>query len=906
MTRPHRIRYIVMLLVAVLGVILTYQGERILQDIEHSRIAARFHLAADSHADDVAHAYAEVSEALLNLYRFAENAKEPDWKSLHRFAGTTLETTGINSFCWYKKFPVPVALPATGEQSYFYPLKYVLLPPGVETGASRNDLCSAWPIYGEQIRAVARKPYHVGLSQIHTSDPRLNDDILLAIPLYRDDANPEEGKLDEADVIGVVAVTFSLRKKFIATHTEVRESSFQTFLLDYWQSPGNQVLASWIKEGVPDESLKSYLTHSRDFELGDRILSLRIEALPSWVSANSMPGVDYVFPLGILLTALLMLPLWILFDRIERFRRLEVSNQDNVTQLKTTRDWVEKLSAVVDQSPVSILITDTNHRIEYVNRKFTETTGYASGEVCGHPARLLRPNEGSHEIYETMYTTAERGEKWQGEFQTRRRDGSLFWESAQMFSLIDAEGKTLNYVVIKEDITARREAQRRIEDLAFHDVLTGLPNRALLLEHFNLMQAQAQRAKTRIAVMYMDLNRFKSINDSLGHAAGDKLLWAITDRIRSCLCESDTLGRQGGDEFIALISGIADSEMAARVAEKINLQMFAPFEVQNTLLATSFSIGIAVYPDNGDSFDVLLQRADIAMYHAKRSGQGDYCFYTEQMEKKALENFVLENRLRKALENREFVLHYQPQFDLETQTFIGVEALVRWRKPDGELVPPGSFIPVVEETGLIIPLGRWILEEACRQAQCWRQMGFPHFTVAVNLSAAQFRQANFVDNVINALLLSNIDPDWIELELTESILLRNTEEALATVRQLKDIGIRLSIDDFGTGYSSLSYLSHLSVDKLKIDQSFVRNLERQSENAAIISAIVQMAHSLKLKTIAEGVESEQHACILKELHCDEIQGYWIARPMPADALTEFIKQKTGVLLPSAAVTEEAE
>ena len=317
-------------------------------------------------------------------------------------------------------------------------------------------------------------------------------------------------------------------------------------------------------------------------------------------------------------------------------------------------------------------------------------------------------------------------------------------------------------------------------------------------------------------------------------------------------------------------------------------------------MSTSFSIGVALFPDDGEDFDLLLQKADTAMYHAKEAGRNAHRFFTEQMNEKAVERLQLETRLRMALENKEFVLHYQPQIDLCSGAIIGVEALIRWRCPEGELISPGRFIPVAEESGLIVPIGNWVLGEACRQTREWQKAGLAPFVVAVNLSAAQFRRHDLINNVINALVLSDLDSQWLELELTESIMIRDAEATLDTVRRLKALGVKLSVDDFGTGYSSLAYLKRFAVDKLKIDQSFVRDLVGDPEDAAIVRAIIQMAHSLKLKTIAEGVESEAQSELLREFQCDEIQGYWLTRPMPADELADFIRNYQGSKLPAEA------
>jgi diguanylate cyclase (GGDEF)-like protein len=478
---------------------------------------------------------------------------------------------------------------------------------------------------------------------------------------------------------------------------------------------------------------------------------------------------------------------------------------------------------------------------------------------------------------------------WQGEVWIQRKNGEVFPAWLGVSVVHEHDGRPKYFVYIYSDMTERKEAQRRIELLAHHDPLTGLPNRLLLRDRVEQAQAQASRMHSRVALMYLDLDRFKTINDSLGHPVGDEMLKEVVTRLKSCVRDSDTISRQGGDEFIILLNDVRDSDAVSRVAEKIHQRMAEPMKVQHHLLTTSFSIGVALYPDDGQDFDILLQKADTAMYHAKEAGRNGHRFFTDQMNQKVVEHLTLETQLRRALENREFVLHYQPQIDLQEGTIIGVEALIRWNSPESGLVSPARFIPVAEDSGLIVPIGDWVLGEACRQARQWQEAGLPPFVMAVNLSGVQFKRQDLINSVINALVLSELDSQWLELELTESILIQDAEATLDSVRRLKALGVKLSVDDFGTGYSSLTYLKRFDVDKLKIDQSFVRDLVSDPEDAAIVRAIIQMAHSLKLRTIAEGVESEEVASLLRVFHCDEIQGYWLARPMPASELEGFVR-----------------
>lgn len=431
------------------------------------------------------------------------------------------------------------------------------------------------------------------------------------------------------------------------------------------------------------------------------------------------------------------------------------------------------------------------------------------------------------------------------------------------------------------DITERKAAEAHVDYLAHHDALTGLPNRLLLRERFSLAAAWAERNARKVALLFLDLDHFKAINDSLGHPAGDALLQLIADRLRLCARDTDTISRLGGDEFLIVLADIDDAAGINAVADKLLSQLAEPFELEGRELTNTLSLGIAVFPDDGRDFDTLLQKADTALYQAKEAGRNTCRFYTEQMNVDALERLQIKAALHHALQNQEFELHYQPQIDLASGRVIGCEALLRWRRSDGAMVPPFRFIPHAEESGLIVPIGDWVLQEACHQAMRWQATGLPAITMAVNLSAVQFHRGDIEKNVLDALSASRLAPDLLELELTESLLLANTEAVLDSARRLKSLGVQLSIDDFGTGYSSLAYLKRFAVDKLKIDQSFVRDIVSDPEDAAIVRAIIGMAHALKLKVIAEGVETADIARFLGLYLCHEAQGYHYARPMPA-------------------------
>jgi diguanylate cyclase (GGDEF)-like protein len=439
-----------------------------------------------------------------------------------------------------------------------------------------------------------------------------------------------------------------------------------------------------------------------------------------------------------------------------------------------------------------------------------------------------------------------------------------------------------------QDVTERMLAKERIQFLAHHDALTGLPNRILLRDRFEQALHFAERGKARVAMLFLDLDNFKIVNDTLGHATGDSLLQALVSRISRCVRETDTVSRQGGDEFILLLNDIPDIESVERVANAILGELAEPIEIEGRILNTSCSIGVSLYPEDGHDFDTLMQKADAAMYNAKEAGRSTYRFFNEEMNLSAHEHLLLQNRLYQALTRGEFSLVYQPQLELGTGRVFGVEALLRWYSPELGHIPPGRFIRVAEDSGIIVPIGAWVLQEACRQVKAWQAAGLPELSVAVNLSALQFRRGNLIETVASALRESGIAPHLLELELTESILLQDVEHTLTTVRQLKALGVRLSIDDFGTGYSSLSYLKRFTVDKLKIDQSFVRDISTDPDDAAIVRAIIQLANSLRLGTIAEGVETTEQLEFLQREGCQEIQGYFFSHPLAAENLRAFL------------------
>lgn len=541
-----------------------------------------------------------------------------------------------------------------------------------------------------------------------------------------------------------------------------------------------------------------------------------------------------------------------------------------------------RFRTIFDNVNDAIFIHDADSgRLLMVNRRMREM--YRVGDIAVESIALERISEGRPPYgqveAEGWMRAAAAGMPQQFEWLARGWDGELFWVEVAIrrASLSDGQDRLL---VVVRDISERKVAQARLEFLAHHDPLTELPNRLLLGDRIGQAITLAEREQQRVALLFIDLDQFKTVNDSLGHAAGDRMLKDVAKRLRQCVRESDTIARLGGDEFIIVLNNPRDADAVVEVAEKIQKVMTAPLFINDQEINSSLSMGIALYPDDGDDFDTLLKKADTAMYHAKQSGRSAYRFFAARMNAEAVAHLALRSGLHRALERGEFELHYQPQVSLNGGRLIGAEALIRWNHPERGLVMPGEFIPVAEDSGLIVPMGDWVLRQACRQAALWQAQGHK-LTMAVNLSALQFRRGDLEKAVGEALAESGLDPAALELELTESIMIQDHEAVMDMARRLGRMGVQLSIDDFGTGYSSMAYLKRFAVDKLKIDQSFIKDVHTDNDSAAITRAIIQMAHSLNLTVIAEGVEDEAAGAFLRDHGCDQAQGYLYGRPMTA-------------------------
>jgi len=551
-------------------------------------------------------------------------------------------------------------------------------------------------------------------------------------------------------------------------------------------------------------------------------------------------------------------------------------------------DRQQRLAAkVFEASTEAILITDTHNRILAVNQAFTQITGFTEQEVLGQPPSMLASGQHGEAFYTDMWNTLRERGQWSGEIWNRRKNGEAFPEWLNISVLSDERGQISHYIALFTDISERKEHEARIQHLAEYDALTDLPNRILVNDRLQQAIRQAERHGGQLAVLFVDLDHFKNINDTLGHNSGDALLRQVAERLSNAVRDLDTVGRTGGDEFVLILPAISQPDEAAQVAERILRAMRPPFDIDGNQLVVGCSIGISLLPDDGQDIQTLLMNADLAMYHAKAHGRNTFRFYTREMNTQVAERLQMENRLRRALEQNELFLVFQPQYAIDSPQLLGCEVLLRWQDPEEGLIMPSRFIPVAEDCGLIVPLGNWVLRQACQQMAHWRETGLPLPRIAVNVSARQLARFDFIDEVRDVLQSTGLPGHCLEIEVTESTLMEDADLAARQLAILKAMGIRLSVDDFGTGYSSLAYLKRFAPDTIKIDRSFVNDLPADSEDAAIVSAIIHLARALDMATMAEGVETEEQRSFLAQLGCSGMQGYLLGRPLPAE---QFVKQ----------------
>jgi diguanylate cyclase (GGDEF)-like protein/PAS domain S-box-containing protein len=638
--------------------------------------------------------------------------------------------------------------------------------------------------------------------------------------------------------------------------------SFKTFFIS--------ILILWIFQQLVTRHLGVMATYARNFDLSKPEVALKLERIENPNLRDELTDVT---------------------DAINEMRTKLI---DDISRQEKDAKEIKKLSMAIEQSPSSVLICNRNWKIEYANSKFIQLTGYSIDTIFGkHPKEVsdtgISVEENEH-MWENVQLQVQRVGVWQGEMHSTRSSGEKFWEQIIVTPIKDESGHPTHYLILGEDISIRKRYEQQLLRQANYDILTGLPNRMLALDRLKLALAQARRENQLVGLMFLDLDNFKHINDTMGHDSGDTLLIEASRRISSCLRGTSTVARLGGDEFLVILPSLDDAEDTELVASRILQTFTAPFLLGNQEVFISTSIGIAIYPTDSDSSSALLQHADSAMYQAKNKGKSSFKRFLPEMNEHSLERVQMETRLRRALELSELQLYYQPIVNVKTGDILGAEALIRWNNPAMGLVSPDKFIPLAEETGLIIPIGEWVLQTACYDISTWREATGIDLTIAVNVSPRQFRDSNFVQTVLKTLETNRLDAKNLELEITERLILDDSIETSQILNTLDIEGVRLSVDDFGTGYSALGYLKSYPFDTLKIDKSFVQDVIKETEDAALVKAIITMAHSLGLKVIAEGVEEREQLTFLENHGCDYAQGYFFSRPIPVDDFSNWLHE----------------
>lgn len=564
-------------------------------------------------------------------------------------------------------------------------------------------------------------------------------------------------------------------------------------------------------------------------------------------------------------------------------RELQSALQERDMALSLSQRHLRLAEKIIETSLEGIMVTDAHGTIQMVNPAFTRLTGYTLAEIAGKKPNMLNSGVHDRQFYEAMWTELRSSGQWYGEIWNRHKDGKLHPELLTITAITNDKGRTTHYAALFSDITELKENEERIRRLAYFDNLTGLPNRRLFNDRLAVALAHAHRSRQNLAVMFLDLDRFKRVNDSLGHEIGDCLLKEVACRIRGCIREDDTVARVAGDEFFILLPEVAGADEAAKTARRIIDAIKRPIAVDGRDLLVTSSLGVSLYPDDGTTAEALIKNADAAMYRAKDLGRNSFQLYTPSINARSFEHLAMEHSLHRALERNEFLLYFQPVIDLNSGRVVAAEALLRWQHPDLGLISPAEFIPIAEETGLILPIGDWVIRTGCEQLRAWQAQGLRPVSVALNMSGQQFRQQNPAAQARRILHETGIDPALLTFELTESVIMKDAETTIAMLQQIHSMGCAIAIDDFGTGYSSLSYLKRFPVSALKVDRTFVHDVPKDKDAAAIVSAVINLAHNLRLTVVAEGVETEEQLHFLREQGCDYVQGYLLGGPVSAEA-----------------------
>jgi diguanylate cyclase (GGDEF)-like protein/PAS domain S-box-containing protein len=563
----------------------------------------------------------------------------------------------------------------------------------------------------------------------------------------------------------------------------------------------------------------------------------------------------------------------------------------DISERKKNEDWMRLAAKFLDNTTEALLVTDAEGTIIEVNTAFEEMAGFKREEVLGENPRILKSDRHDKAFYEKMWEQLNARGHWQGEIWDRRKNGEVYPKWLSISTVHDERGKLTHYVAISADISDVKQNQERLEYLAHYDQLTGLPNRLLFNDRLQQAIRHATRTQQQVAVIVLDLDRFKEVNDTLGHSAGDALLVEVAAQLNNSIRGSDTVCRMGGDEFIIMMPAVGEVDNVIDIAQKLLSAFSRPFCINGNDVYITPSIGISMYPQDSKTQETLIKNADTAMYHAKREGRNNFQFYQESMYNTVLERLTLKSRLHQALDRDEFQLFYQIKVDSVTEEVVGAEALIRWLHPEDGFINPGRFIPLAEESDLILPIGQWVIREACTQNMMLHKIGLAPINIAVNLSARQLHQQNIPEIIKTILLETGLPAKYLSVEITESMLMQDVENTINTLAAIKEMGLSIAIDDFGTGYSSLNYLKRFPIDILKVDRSFVMDIDKDHGDRAVIASIITLAHNLKLKVVAEGVETREELEFLKAHDCDMIQGYYFSRPLPWQDFTALLKER---------------
>jgi diguanylate cyclase (GGDEF)-like protein/PAS domain S-box-containing protein len=726
---------------------------------------------------------------------------------------------------------------------------------------------------------------------------------LLLKPIYSGGLTPKTLIMRKQKYMGVVVAVFRVDNLLKEVLSKEDLENFTLKVHDSGSSIDNnaqQILTKIFDSEVLVPVNQQLLEQDIQLKLNvaGRIWLLSFHSIIRPVSSSSQLILTLITGGGIAFSLLLY---GALYSASSRNRAMEKAKQLS-TDLTNSQEDLKIAETVFANSSEGMIITDVHANILTVNKAFTKITGYSLQEAINQTPRILKSNVQNNEFYKRMWETLKNEGCWQGELWNRRKNGTLFAEWLTINAYRNSEGSTIRYICIFRDITEEKATQEHIQHLAFYDPLTDLANRTLLEDRMINAIHEAKRDGSNIAILFIDLDRFKIINDSLGHHIGDKLLQEVSNRIKGCVRESDTVARLGGDEFIVLLTGFKGFERTTAVMSRITKCLDETFSIERHPFHLSISTGISLYPKDGQEPDVLLKHADTAMYQAKGAGGNNYQFFDAQMNKEAIERMEIEHSLLDALKSQQLRLYFQPQVDIKTHKIIGFEALIRWLHPTKGLISPDNFIPIAEESDLILPISDWVLMEACHQGNLLQDMGGEGVKIAVNLSARQFgKNYDLIASVKSALEKSGFRPELLELEITETVLMEYQEKSLETLTVLRKMGISLSLDDFGTGYSSLSYLKYFPVDTIKIDRSFISTITEDQDSSIIVAAIIKLAHNLNLNIIAEGVETEEQLEYLQKHECEVFQGYLCSKPVPSIQLAKLLKPFNVVVIQSSKV-----